>query len=500
LTQPPADNKRMGARALRSIFWVYFSYVGGRVLGLVAFAALARLLVPEELGIVGFALVFMAVLDTIKDLGFADALVASRPEQVYKRANTVFVAGLGIGILLSLITAGASPFVADFFNESQLKTLLPVLGLNFAIRGLGSTHYALLQKEMQFQRRTMADFAEVLVRGLVSVGLAFAGAGVWSLVFGYLAGTAALVIAVWLLISWRPKLRVDRDEVKPMLRFGGALTGVDITAAIVANVDYLFVGKVLGPAALGVYTLAFRLPELAIVNVASVTGQVLFPAFANIDRGALSHAYTVALRYMLMLCLPLAVGMALLSEPLVHAVFGGKWDGAVGPMQLLTLYGFAVTVGIPAGTAYKAVGRADVLLKLAIPRTILLVGAIAIFVSEGTTAVAGCQAAVAGLFSVIGILLASRLLSVPLRRLLRLSVTPVVASAAMAAVILGIDFVIDGALLTLVLAGLAGGAVYLALLAVLAPDAVRDIRSKLRRTPAVETPDMTTVRETDVVA
>lgn len=499
MTQPASDN-RIGARAMRSVFWVYFSYVGGRLLGLVTFAALARLLTPREFGVVGFALVFMAVLDTIKDLGFADALVASRPDQVYKRANTVFAMGLGLGIVLSLIVVVSSPAVAGFFDESQLETLLPILGLNFAIRGLGSTHYALAQKEMKFQRRTVADFAEVLVRGVVGVALAVAGAGVWSLVFAYLAGTLALVIVVWVLIPWRPRLRVDRDEVKPMLRFGGALTGVDITAAIVANADYFFVGKVLGAYALGIYTLAFRLPELAIVNVAHVTGQVLFPAFANIDRAALGHAYTVALRYMLMLCMPLTVGMALLSEPLIHAVFGAKWDAAVGPMQLLAVYGFAVTVGIPAGTAYKAVGRADVLLKLAIPRTVLLVGAIAIFVSEGTTAVAGCQAAVAGLFSVIGILLASRLLSVPLRRMLRLAVVPLIASGAMAAVILGSDALLDDQWVTLVVAGLAGGAVYLAAIGLLAPDAVRDLRSKLRRTPEIETPDMTKVRETDVIA
>jgi O-antigen/teichoic acid export membrane protein len=490
----------MGARALHSIFWVYFSYVGGRVLGVITMALLARLLTPTDFGVVGFALVFMAVLDTIKDLGFADALVASRSDQVYKRANTVFAMGLGMGVALAVIVALASPLVADFFDESQLETLLPVLGLNFAIRGLGSTHYALAQKEMRFQRRTMADFAEVFVRGIVGVALALAGAGAWSLVIGYLAGTLALVITVWMLISWRPRLRVDRDEIKPMLRFGGALTGVDITAAIVANVDYLFVGKVLGPAALGVYTLAFRLPELAVVNVATVTGQVLFPAFANVDRAALGHAFTVSLRYMLMLCMPLAVGMALLADPLVLGVFGPKWDAAVGPMQLLTVYGFAVTVGIPAGTAYKAVGNADVLLKLAIPRTALLVGAVAIFVSEGTTAVAGCQAAVAGLFSVIGILLASRLLSVPLRRLLRLTVVPIVASTAMGAFILGVDHLVDSPWPTLAVAGVGGGLIYLGLLRVLARDAVDDLRSKLRRAPDVETPDMTTVRETDVVA
>jgi O-antigen/teichoic acid export membrane protein len=499
LTDEQPDT-RIGARTLRGVFWAYFSYVGGRLLVLVATAILARLLTPEDFGVVAFALVFMAILETVKDLGLSQALVASRPANVYERADTVFVCGLGLGALLSLVVAAASPLAAAFFDEPQLTALLPVLGLNFAIRSVGATHYALAQKELRFRTRTAAEFADVLTRGTVGVVLALAGAGVWSLVVGYVVGTTALVVALWILVPWRPRLRLDRAELPQLLRFGGALTGVDITAAITANVDYIFIGKVLGPAALGLYTLSFRLPELAIVNVAAVAGAVLFPAFANVERSALSHAYTVALRYMLMVCMPLAAGMALLADPLVEALFGSKWDGAVAPMQLLTLYAFAVTVGIPAGTAYKAVGRADVLLKLALPRTALLVTAVAIFVHEGTSAVAASHAAVAGLFSIIGILLASRLLSVPLRRLLGLALAPALATAGMVAAILVVDGLLDSPWPTILAAAAAGGCVYLGALWYLAPGAVADIRDKLRRRPQVPESDLTVVRETDVVA
>jgi O-antigen/teichoic acid export membrane protein len=503
LTEQSPDN-RIGARTLRGAFWAYFSYVGGRLLILFATAILARLLTPKDFGVVGFALIFMALLETVKDLGLGQALVASRPENVYERADTVFVAGVGLGLLMTGVVAALAPLAAAFFDEPRLVGILPVLGLNFLIRSIGGTHYAIAQKEMRFRTRTIAEFADVLVRGTTGVVLALLGAGVWSLVIGYVVGTTALVTTLWVLVPWRPRLRLDRAQLPGLLRFGGALTGVDITSAITNNADYVFVGKVLGPAALGLYTLAFRLPELAIINVATVAGLVLFPAFANVPRDALAHAYTVALRYMLMVCMPVAAGVALLAAPLVEVAFGPKWEGAVEPMRVLTIYAFAVTVGIPAGTAYKAVGRAGVLLKLAVPRTTMLVVAVWIFVSNGITAVAAAHAAVAGLFSVIGILLASRLLGVRLSRLLGLGVAPLIATAVMSAVVIGVDSLVDSAWATVLVAGVAGGAVYLGVLALLAPDAVRDLRDKLRAPPPPPQADtldpLTISRETDVIA
>jgi lipopolysaccharide exporter len=340
----------------------------------------------------------------------------------------------------------------------------------------------------------------VLSRGGAGVALAFAGAGAWSLVVGYVLGVSALVVVLWTLVPWRPRLRVVRSHLRSMLRFGAAVTGVDVLSAVLSNADYVFVGKVLGPAALGVYTVAFRLPELAIINVANVASAVLFPTFANVDRRALGHTYTVALRYMLIVCMPLAAGMALLSAPLIEIVFGDKWDGAVQPMQVLTIYAFAVTIGIPAGTVYKAVGRADILLKLAIPRAILFLAALAVVVDQGLVAVAASHAAVAGLFSAIGIFIASRMMGVPVRRLLRLGLAPGLATVVLAGVVVATDRLLEPAWASLVVAAPAGGVAYATTLWVFAPDAVRDMRDKLRRPTAPPTEDITAVRETDIVA
>src|SRR5438874_1505526 len=201
-------------------------------------------------------------------------------------------------------------------------------------QSVGTRHYALARRWLDFRSRTAAEFADVFIRGFASIGLAIAGFGAYSLVLGYVIGELALSVTMWVLVPWRPRLRLERRQLTPLLGFGGALTGVDVFAAIQSNADYVFVGRVLGTAALGVYTLAFRLPDLIINNLTIVASTVLFPAFALVEREALRHAYLTTIRYTVMLALPLAVGLAILAEPFILAAFGEKWRGAVAPMQV----------------------------------------------------------------------------------------------------------------------------------------------------------------------
>lgn len=465
----------VGTRTLRGMFWAYSSYVGGRILVLVSIAILARLLTPSEFGLVAFALTVTALLDTVADLGVSQALIVVKDDEVHAKADTAWTLSVILGTVLTAITAALGPVAAAFFDEPALKVLLPLLGANFLIRALGVTHFALAQKQIDFRTRTAAEMADVIVRGAVGIGLALWGAGAYSLVWGYLAGSAALTLTLWALVPWRPSPRLRRRDLGSLLRFGGGLTVLDILSAFLANIDYIFVGRVLGKTKLGLYTLGFRLPELIIVNVSVVAGLVLFPAFAGIDRRELSDAFLTSLRYLLMLCVPLAVGLALLAEPVVLLAFGDQWEESVAVMQVLTLYAFAVTVGIPAGTAYKSIGRVDVLIKLAVPRALVAAGAIALFVDQGIVAVAACQAGVAALFSMIGIIFAARLLETRPRRICSVVWPPLVAGAVLAAVVTLVTVAVEDRYATLVVAAAAGAVTYLGTLWLIAPAAVRKL-------------------------
>jgi O-antigen/teichoic acid export membrane protein len=461
--------------------WAYGSYVGGRILVLVSTAVLARLLTPEDFGIVALAITFMALLEGVADLGLSDALIIQADKVVRERAQTVFVSTVALGAVLSGVIAALSPLASRFFDEPELTAVAAALGANFFLRSLGQTHYALAQRELNFRARTVAEFSDVLVRGSVGVVLAILGFGVWSLVIGYLIGTISLDVAIWRMVDWRPSRRLTLEHFRDLIGFGGTLSAVTIVATLIANMDYLFIGRVLGPTDLGLYTLGFRLPELLILNLSVVAGQVLFPAFSAVKREDLGHVFLIALRYTVMLGLPMAVGLAVLAKPFVLALFGDQWLGSVDAMRILTIYALGVTIGIPAGAAYKATGRAGVLLILGVARLALVVAGLALFVDRGILAAATTQAIVAGAAAVVGIGLAARLLSVGLPAILR-EVWPTLAAAGVtAAALLGVLVVFDSTWGQLIAGGVAGTVVYIGTLAIIAPLQLAYIRERMRR-------------------
>lgn len=427
----------IGARTVRGMVWAYGSYVGQRVVVLASTAMLAHLLAPSAFGVVAVAMAMIAFLETLADLGLSQALVVVDDDEAAKRAPTVFVYCSLIGLAL-MVTAGVlGPAAASFFREPSLALILPVLGSTLAIRSLGATHYALAQKRLDFRLRMTAELADVGVRGLVGIGLALAGFGAWSLVLGYLAGAVVMTLTLWILVPWRISFRRSAP-LGSLVGFGTRLTAVNVIAAVIANVDYLFVGRVLGAEALGHYTLGFKLPELLIINFSVVSGRVLFAAFAAAERRSLTAGFLRSMQGTLTLCLPLAVGLIMLGDPLIGMAFGDQWAASVGPMRMLCIYALAVAVGIPAGTIYKSLGRADILLRLAVPRAVLAIGAIALTVRHGILAVALSQVAVAALFSGVGIALAVRMLPVPLGALLRTVWAPVAATGGMAVCLLAV--------------------------------------------------------------
>ena len=475
-----ASAHRVGTRTMRGMVWAYGSYVGGRVLVLASTAVLARLLTPEDFGLVALAITFMALLDGFTDLGMSAALVIQPEKHLAERAQTVFVVSVALGVAMTAITAVAAPFIADFFRAPDLPWIVAALGCNFFLRSLGSTHYAIAQKRLDFRTRTIAEFADVSVRGATGVILAIAGFGAWSLVAGYLIGTVVFVATLWRLVDWRPKRTARLSHLREMIGFGSKITGVGIVATLIATADYVFVGRVLGTAALGLYTIGFRLPELLVLNLSVVASQVLFPAFSTLDRSRLAEAFTISLRYTLMIGVPLAVTLSVLAEPIVLALFGDQWQGSVDAMRILVVYALAYAIGIPAGTVYKATDRAGILLALGIVRLALVVTGLYLFVDRGLEAVAAVQAGVAVFAELVGIILASRLIGASPRSILGAFWPMVLAGAAMAVPMLAIaDAVSAGVWLELALAIPAGWLVFLAALWLLIPDSIRYLRTTM---------------------
>jgi PST family polysaccharide transporter len=476
-----SERNSVATRTLRGMFWAYGSYVAGRLLVLVSVALLARLLAPADFGLVALALTFTVVLDAVSDLGVSQALIIAEQQDLDDKADTAWTVSVAVGALLAVVAAALGPVAAAFFDEPALNVMLGVLGLNFLLRALGVTHFALAQRELDFRTRTKAELADVVVRGIAGVGLALAGAGAYSLVVGYLVGTAAMTATLWKIVPWRPHVRVHRPHLSGLLRFGGGLTALHLVSVVITNADYVLIGRVLGTTDLGFYTLGYRLPELVVLNLAFVAGLVLFPAFASVARAELARAFETSLRYTLIVGLPLTLCLSFLAEPLILLAFGDAWRDAIGVMQVLAAFAFVATIDVPAGTAYKSIGRVDILVWIAIPRAILVVVVLALVVDEGIVAVALCQTAIGALFALIAIVLASRLLGTGMRAIAAAAWPALVAGAAMALILAGASLALDDPYVRLAVGAPAAVLAYLVVLRGVAPDVFLRVARMLPR-------------------
>lgn len=468
-----SSDQSLGTRTIRGMFWAYGAYVGGRSVVLVSTAILARLLTPADFGVVALALVFMTFLETVKDLGLTQALIVSSPEEEPARAQTTFVWTVAIGATLALAVSALAPLVAEFFRNSTLRAIIPVLGLSFFVESLGATHDSLARKRLDYRVRTVAEGADVLTRGATGIALALLGFGAWSLVLGYLVGTIARTSALWMLVHFRPRWRFSRQHLGSLVRFGGLLTIVDVGTALSRNLDYLFVGRVLGATSLGLYTIGFRLPELLIMNISIVAADVLFPAYSALRKERIETGFLLSLRFLAALVFPLGVGLALLAHPLVLALFGPRWHQSIAVTQILAAYAVLTTLNIPAGTIYKVSGRAWILLAVLIPYLIALFLALLTFADQGIVAVAICLTACIAVAATTSIAIASRMLAIPYRRIGGVLAAPLGAALGMGAVVFPISQLLERPWPTLLAAGAAGVAAYAVLLRLLAPDIPR---------------------------
>lgn len=428
---------------IQGAFWTYNAFYGSKFLVLISTIILARLLTKEDFGIVGYALLILSFMSVMEDLGIGKALIYHRDDP--EAAHTAFWLGLATGIVLFCATWFIAPLAADFFNDQRIIPITRVLGLTFPLFALGNVHKSLLEKNLQFKNTFGPEVAKMGSKGVVSIILAALNFGAWSLAFGHLAGTFVSTIVYWRVLPWRPALRFSQRHVRPLLSYGGSLVLVSAMAMISTNADYLFVGRYLGAAALGVYTLAYRIPEMVILQISKVVAKVLFPAYTKIreDSAALQQAFLSTIRYISIITIPLGVGMALVAEPMVLTLFTEKWAEAIPVVQAISIYTLLFSLAANAGSVHKAQGRTFLMTKLSGLRTIVLLPALWWATQgPGTIAAVGWTQATIALFSAtLNLVVAARMINVPLIAIAETLWPALISSLSMAPVVLAVLFV-----------------------------------------------------------
>jgi O-antigen/teichoic acid export membrane protein len=376
----------------------------------------------------------------LSDLGIGAALIYHREDE--KTNDTAFILNLFAGVLLCGITLLLAPLAGEFFNDPRAIPVTRALSFTFPLTALGNIHDSLLRKNLTFKRKFIPDVVKAVGKGVISIVLALMGFGYWSLIIGQLGGTAVAVIAYWAVHPWRPTFRFDKTIARSLLSYGSKIVAVTAIGVFLLNVDYLFVGRFLGAAALGVYTLAFRIPELLIKQFSGILGQALFPAYVKLrdNAEALHRGFLLTMRYVTMVTIPLGLGLALVSEPLVLTLFTDKWAEAIDVIPAIATYTLIRSITQNIGHLFKAQGRPEILTKLSVLQAFVLLPALWWAVTGPATiaAVAWMQVASASFNSIITIIVAARMLNTPIRTMLATLQPTVIGGGIMTAAVLGI--------------------------------------------------------------
>ena len=359
----------LGRKIMRGTALSYGAFLAAKVIALLSTLILVHVLAPRDFGLVGYALVVLGLLDVVKDLGITTALIY-RQDIPDEEAGEAFVLAVVMGLVLFGACWLLAPIAADFFHDPRAVLVTRVLGLTLVLDALGGVHAALLQKHLRFGRLVIPDLVLGLTKGSVAVLTALQGAGYWSLVWGQLAGTALWTLSNWRLYRWWPRLRLQWASARRLLGYGLHILLVDLLGAVILTVDNLIVGRLLGARALGLYAVAFTIPQLVTISLAVAVSTAVFPAFAMLqrDRGTLERHYLAVQHYTALVLVPVGLGLCAVAPALVHSLFRRTWWPMIPVMQLLAIFATVQALAWSAGTTFKAVGRPDILWKLGSPR------------------------------------------------------------------------------------------------------------------------------------
>lgn len=452
-----------GKKTVHAVAWNYASFALSKGVVLITMAVLTRLLPPETFGIVSLATVIISYLSLLQDLGLGSALIQQR-SSVQEAANTVYAANFIVGILFFSLTFAIAPAAAVFFRVPAVEIMLKALAFTFVIDPFGSVHIALLQRDLAFRKKLIPDLGRLLVKAVVTIVLAVKGFGAWSLIIGQLSSSVSGVILARIILRQNLRMRIERAQLGRLLKFSVPFMGFNLVNALISNVEFVVIGRTLGEAALGIYTITYRIVDLLIMNVWVVLAAAMFPALATIQHQPhlLRRAFLSVTQYVQVFIVPISLGLIITAEPIVRVLLGTQWLEAIPILRLLPVAFLIFSIGTTAGDVYKAIGRPALLLKMGLLHVAILIPLLLLGVQYKLVGVALSLIATAFLVKIVHLVVVVRVIGVTVSELMRALRPAFVGGTALTLVTTPLIYSIDDQppVVQLLAAGAAGAAAY----------------------------------------
>jgi O-antigen/teichoic acid export membrane protein len=354
------ESRDLGRLALRGGAVSVAMQYGNGVLQLVAAIVLARLLAPEDFGLVAIVTVLTSFAPLLIDFGLGDA-TTQRSKITRSQVSSLFWLSTGIGLAIAVLVAACSPLIAWIYREPRLEDIALCTAIMFVLFGVSNQHLALLRRTMQFTRIAKIQILSTLIGVAIAIAMAICGYGYWAIVLRPIVSSFCVATGAWLVCGWLPGFPVFDDEVKSMVRFGLHVVGFSVLYSAARAVDRILLGLFYRPDAVGYYQNAITLYDYSIFAVLSQLHTVGSAALSKLQSNpaALRQRYEAALSALAFFVMPTAAILSVTAQDLTVILLGEKWRAAGLLLSIIGLRGIFQVVEGSQGWLHLSIGRAD---------------------------------------------------------------------------------------------------------------------------------------------
>ena len=361
-------------KAIKGVGWSFADNILNQGVTFLVGLVLARLLSPEEYGLIGIIAIFIAVFNSIVDSGFSNALIRKN-DAGDADYNTVFITNMVMSVLLFCVMFFGAPVIASFFNRPQLIPLTKVMASVVIINAFAIIQRTILVKKVDFKTQTKVSAIASVASGVVGIGMASGGLGVWSLVGQQLSRQFLNSLFLWVFAKWYPKLQFSLKSFKELFNFGWKLMVSGLIDTVWREIYQVVIGKFYSPATLGQYTRAHQFGSIFSTNLTAVVQRVSYPVLSEIqdDVQKLKNAYKKVIKVTMLITFCCMLGLAAIAEPMIVSLIGDQWLPAVPFLQILCFSMMLYPLHAINLNMLQVQGRSDLFLRLEIIKKIIAV-------------------------------------------------------------------------------------------------------------------------------
>ncbi|MFV0226380.1 lipopolysaccharide biosynthesis protein [Empedobacter falsenii] len=360
-------------KAKHGMFWSFLNQGSTQLINFVITLLLARILMPEDFGLIGIVSIFIAIGKSLTDAGFSSSLIRSKnvDEEDF---STIFFINLFSSIFLYLIVFISAPYIAVFFSKPELENLIKMMGLIFIINASTLVQSTKLNKSLMFKEQFKLQTVALFISSSIAIYMALNDFGVWSLVVKDLSYGFFASIQLWFYSKWIPKLNISIKKLKYHFNFGYKLLLADILSKIFNNSYNIIIGKFVSTYQLGLFTRAKSMQELPNNIIFNSINRVLYPLLAEVNDNdvKLKNVYRQIMSIVAIVTIPILIFLSIVAKPLFIFLLTEKWNGAIPYFQILIIIALISPFQQYNLNICKIKGRSDLVLKISVIQYFLI--------------------------------------------------------------------------------------------------------------------------------